>query len=109
MPSAIQHIHFAEVRGVEGLADETADSPRARRDPLIGLRAARRLGTPPERVAAYCRAVMEADHDGPGDADVLRELAADLRAAGRFEDGGVLREALVAAQRRAFDETRHHD
>nr|WP_294169746.1 ATPase inhibitor subunit zeta [uncultured Sphingomonas sp.] len=109
MPSTIRRIRFAEARGVEGLADETADSPRARRDPLLGLWAARRLGMPPERVAAYCRAVMEADHDGPGDADALRELAADLRAAGRPGAEGVLREALVAAQRRASGETRHHD
>lgn len=109
MPSTIQHIRFAEVRGVEGLAEETADSPRARRNLLLGLWAARRLGMPPERVASYCSAVMEADHDGPGDADVLRKLAADFRAAGRPEGEGVLREALVAAQRRAFDETRHHD
>ena len=109
MPRTIPRIRFTETRGVEGLVEETADSPRARRNLLLGLWAARRLGMPEAHVASYCRDVMEADHDGPGDADVLRKLAADLEAAGRPEPEGVLREALVAAQRRAFDETRHHD
>ena len=109
MPATIPHIRFAEVRGVEGMAEATADSPRARRNLLLGLWAARRLGLPEADTAPYCRAVMEADHEEQGDGDVLRKLAADLAAAGRPEPEGALREALVAAQRRAFDETRHHD
>ena len=60
MPSTIQHIRFAEVRGVEGLAKETADSPRARRNLLLGLWSARRLGMPigsigPTRARALTR------------------------------------------------------
>lgn len=109
MPGTIPRSRFDEGHGVEGPADATADSPRARRNLLLGLWAARRPGVPEADVASYCRAVMEADHDGPGDADVLGKLAADLAAAGRPEPDGALREALVAAQRRAFDETRHHD
>ncbi len=109
MPGTIQHIRFAEIGSVEGLEEATADSPRARRNLLLGVWAARRLGLPEPEFAPYCRAVMEADHEEPGDGDVLRKLAADLASAGRPEAEDVLRAALVAAQRRAFDETRHHD
>ncbi len=46
MPGTIPHIRFAEIRSVEGLEEATADSPRARRNLLLGVWAARRLGLP---------------------------------------------------------------
>ncbi len=109
MPGTIPRIRFAQVRDLEGPAEATAESPRARRNLLLGVWAARRLGLPEPEFAPHCRAVMEADHEEPGDGDVLRKLAADLASAGRPEAEGALRAALVAARRRAYDETRHHD
>lgn len=110
MPDTILDIRFADVRSVGGLDEATGDSPRSRGDPFLGLWAARRLGLPDPEVARYCRAVAEADHDEPGEGgDVLGEPAAGLRASGRLAGQSALRAALVAAERRAFSETRHHD
>ena len=81
----------------------------ARRNKLLGLWAAALMGRTGDDADAYAREVISSDFQEAGDGDVLRKLAADLAAAGRPEPEGALREALVAAQRLAFDETRHHD
>jgi hypothetical protein len=104
--------HLAPLRAascLESLEAVSEGSPRARRNLLIGLWAGRRLGLGEAELAAYCRGVMECDHELPGDEDVLRKLAADLAAAGRPTPKAELHGALVSAQRRAYAETLHHD
>jgi hypothetical protein len=63
--------------GIETLEEQTADLPRARRNLLVGLWAAERLGLSGPDAAAYARSVMAADHARPGDEDVLAKLAGD--------------------------------
>jgi len=55
----------------------------ARRDKLLGLWAAERLGKSGADAEAYARTVILADFEEPGDADVLRKVQADLKAGGQ--------------------------
>lgn len=54
----------------------------ARRNKLLGLWAAEKLGKSGEAAGAYAKEVVLADFDEPGDDDVLRKVAADFKAAG---------------------------
>lgn len=55
----------------------------ARRNKLLGLWAAEKLGKSGESAQAYAKDVVMADFDEPGDDDVLRKVSAD------FKEGGV--------------------
>lgn len=94
--------------GIETLEEQTADLPRARRNLLVGLWAAERLGLSGPDAAAYARSVMAADHARPGDEDVLAKLAGDLAAAGHAPDPATLGARLAAAQRSAWAQTLPH-
>ncbi|MGP9821851.1 DUF1476 domain-containing protein [Salinarimonas sp. NSM] len=52
----------------------------ARRDRLVGLWAAEKLGKSGAEATAYAEAVVKADLAEPGDEDVFRKLRADLPA-----------------------------
>ena len=54
----------------------------ARRNKLLGLWAAGRLGKSGAEADAYARSVVLADFEEAGDGDVLRKVCADLEAAG---------------------------
>jgi hypothetical protein len=54
----------------------------ARRNRLLGLWAADKLGKTGEDREAYAREVIRADMQEAGDADVLRKVSGDLQAAG---------------------------
>ncbi len=54
----------------------------ARRNRMLGLWAAEKLGKTGEDADAYAREVVAADFEEAGDADVLRKVKADLDAAG---------------------------
>ena len=54
----------------------------ARRDKLLGLWAAEKLGKTGEAAEAYARTVVVADLEEPGDADVFRKIRKDFDAAG---------------------------
>lgn len=49
-----------------------------RRDKLLGLWAAERIGLEGREAEAYARTVVEADFEEPGDADVVRKVLKDL-------------------------------
>jgi len=51
-----------------------------RRNRLLGLWAAERLGIPKEEADAYASAVIKADFEEPGDGDVIRKLLEDFAA-----------------------------
>ena len=50
----------------------------ARRNKLLGLWAAEKLGKTGDEAAAYAKEVVSADFEEAGDADVLRKVATDL-------------------------------
>jgi len=54
---------------------------QARRNKLLGLWAAQKLGIRVEEVDAYVKSVVISDFDEPGDDDVLRKVMADFEAA----------------------------
>ena len=54
----------------------------ARRDKLIGLWAAAKLGHDGEAAEAYAKSVVIADMEEAGDEDVIRKLVADLAGVG---------------------------
>jgi len=54
----------------------------ARRNKLLGLWAAAKLGLSGEEAQAYAASVVKADFQGPGEEDVFRKLRADFDAKG---------------------------
>ena len=54
----------------------------ARRNKLLGLWAAERLGHSGEAAETYARSVVAADFEEAGDEDVIRKLVADLATTG---------------------------
>ena len=54
----------------------------ARRNKLLGLWAAEKLGKAGEDAAAYAKEVIRSDFAEPGDEDVFRKIRADFDAAG---------------------------
>lgn len=76
----------------------------ARRNRLIGLWAAQRLGTSGADAEAYAKAVVIADLEEPGDEDLIRKVVSDLQAAGIPSDEGQIRRVLEELKVRAVDE-----
>jgi hypothetical protein len=64
----------------------------ARRNKLLGLWAAEKLGFSGDAASAYARDVVAADFEEPGDDDVVRKVLADLRA----KDAAVTEQAVRA-------------
>ena len=54
----------------------------ARRNKLLGLWVAEKMGMSGETAQAYAREVIEIDFDEPGEEDVYRKVAGDLAAKG---------------------------
>ena len=54
----------------------------ARRNKLLGLWAAEKLGLKDAAAEAYAKTVVASDSDRPGDDDVLQKVAGDLTAKG---------------------------
>lgn len=67
-----KYAHYAEVRF----------RAEARRNKLIGLWAAEKLGKTGEEAEAYALEVIKADFQEAGDDDVFRKIRADFDAAG---------------------------
>lgn len=57
----------------------------ARRNKLLGLWAAEKLGKTGDEAAAYATEVVSADFEEAGDGDVLRKVATDLASKGVSE------------------------
>lgn len=68
----------------------------ARRNKLVGLWAAEKMGLTPEETDAYAKAVVQADFEEAGDGDVIRKLLGDLTSAGIEVDDATVRAALEA-------------
>ncbi len=65
--------------------EEQRFKAEARRNKLLGLWAAEKLGKSGDDAAAYAKEVVASDFEEAGDADVLRKVAADLAAKGVSE------------------------
>ena len=61
---------------------ETEFKVAARRNKLLGLWAAGEMGLTGPAADAYAKEVVSADLDEPGEEDVYRKIAADLKAKG---------------------------
>jgi hypothetical protein len=64
------------------LDEEQKFKATARRNRLLGLWAAEKLGITGDAVAAYAKEVVAADFEEAGDGDVLRKVSGDLSAKG---------------------------
>ncbi len=64
------------------LDEEQKFKAEARRNKLLGLWVAEKLGLSGEAAADYAKTVVAADFEETGDADVIRKVTADLKAKG---------------------------
>lgn len=80
----------------------------ARRNKLVGLWAADKMGLTPEESDAYAKSVVQADFEEAGNEDVVRKLLGDLTSAGVDTDEAAIRAALdtkmVEARRQFIEE-----
>jgi hypothetical protein len=68
--------------GKFALDQELRFKANARRNKLLGLWAAEKLGKTGEAASAYAIEVVKSDFEAPGDEDVFRKVKGDLDAAG---------------------------
>ena len=80
----------------------------ARRNKLLGLWAAARMGLSEVEAESYAKDVVRADFEEAGDEDVIRKLIGDLTAAGVECDEDLIRETLdhktVEARRQIIEQ-----
>jgi hypothetical protein len=67
----------------------------ARRNKLLGLWAAEKLGKSGEAAQEYAKAVVAADFEEAGDEDVYRKIRADFDAAGVTESDHQIRRTMT--------------
>lgn len=68
----------------------------ARRNRLLGVWAAERMGLDAAETEAYAKSVVQADFEEAGDEDVVRKLLGDLTSAGVEVDEAEIRLAMDA-------------
>ena len=66
----------------------------ARRNKLLGLWAAEKMGLSADGAEDYARAVVRADFEQPGEEDVYRKVAGDLEASGLQVSEGEIRRKM---------------
>lgn len=76
----------------------------ARRNKLLGLWAAEKLGKTAEDAVVYARAVVAADFEEAGDEDVFRKIRADFDAAGIAQSDHQIRRTMEELLARAVTE-----
>ncbi len=74
--------------------EETKFKAMARRNKLLGLWAAEKLGKSGADADAYAKEVVRADFEEAGDDDVLRKVRADFNAAGVTQSDAEIRRAM---------------
>lgn len=89
--------------------EEMRFKANARRNRLLGLWAAEKLGLSGDEAAEYAKAVVRADFEAPGDDDVFRKVRADFDAKGVQQSDHQIRrtmdELLLEAMRQVASET----
>jgi len=66
----------------------------ARRNKMLGLWAAEKMGLSAESADQYAAAVVRADFEQPGDEDVFRKVAGDFKASGLSVSEGEIRSKI---------------
>ena len=66
----------------------------ARRNKLLGLWAAGKMGLSADSAEEYGRAIVRADFEQPGEEDVFRKIAQDLEGAGLVVSEGEIRRKM---------------
>ena len=79
----------------------------ARRNKLVGLWAAERMGLTASEAAPYATSVVQADFEEAGDEDVVRKIMGDLFGAGIEIDAttvhAVIAEKMIEARRQLME------
>lgn len=88
------------------LDQEQEFKANARRNKLLGLWAAEKMGLSPEGAEDYAKAVVRADFEQPGDEDVFRKVAGDLKGAGISVSEGEIRTKMDELASVARDQIR---
>ena len=78
----------------------------ARRNKLLGLWAAEKMGLSAESSEEYAKAVVRADFEQPGEEDVFRKIAGDLKGSGISASEGEIRSKMDELASFARDEIR---
>ena len=78
----------------------------ARRNKLLGLWAAEKLGKSGAEAEAYAKSVVMADFQEAGDNDVLRKVKADLEAGGAAISEGEIRARMTDLLERAVEDVK---
>ena len=76
----------------------------ARRNKLLGLWAAEKLGKSGPDAEAYAKSVVLADFEEAGDSDVLRKVRGDLESAGVATSEGEIRARMTELMETAIQE-----
>ena len=80
---------------------------RARRNKLLGLWAAEKMGLSAESAEQYAAAVVRADFEQPGEEDVFRKIAGDFKGAGLTASEGEIRSKMDELSSIARDQVRN--
>ncbi len=84
------------------LDQELAFKAAARRNKLLGLWAAEKLGKSAEAAEEYAKSVIKADLEEPGDEDVFRKIKQDFEQANITISDQELREAMIENMEKAI-------
>ena len=84
--------------------EELRFKANARRNKLLGLWAAEKLGLAGDAAAAYAKDVVMADFEEAGDDDVFRKVRKDLEAKGVVQSDQEIRRAMNDLMERAIAE-----
>ncbi len=78
----------------------------ARRNKLLGLWAAEKMGLGPDSAEDYAKAVVRADFEQPGEEDVFRKIAGDFKGSGMTVSEGEIRSKMDELASVARDQVR---
>ncbi|NRG18064.1 DUF1476 domain-containing protein [Rhizobiales bacterium] len=78
----------------------------ARRNKLLGLWAAEKLGYEGDKVEEYAKSVVRADFEEPGDEDVFRKVRADFDEAGVEQSDHQIRRTMQELLQKAIEQIR---
>jgi len=84
--------------------EELRFKANARRNRLLGLWAAEKLGLSGDEAAAYAKEVVMADFEEAGDGDVLRKLRKDFDAKGVEQSDHQIRRTMDELMQKAINE-----
>lgn len=87
--------------------EELRFKAEARRNKLLGLWAAEKLGKTGDDADAYAKEVVVADFEEPGDEDVFRKVRGDFDAAGVDQSDHQIRRTMDELMVRAVEEVQN--